>query len=65
MEFDVYLFIKILKYTIIVILGTLAMFYLALFLDNLTRKGFKYTYIELIKLIGLVVFIAVLFSIKV
>lgn len=65
MEFNTYLFIKILKYTVIVILGTSGMFYLASFLDNLTRKGFKYAYIELIKLIGLVVSIAVLFSIKV
>ena len=65
MEFDTYLFIKILKYTVIVILGTLAIFYLASSLDNLTRKGFKYAYIELIKLTSLIVFIAILFSIKV
>lgn len=65
MEFDVYLFIKILKYTIILILGILAIFYLASSLDNLTRKGFKYAYIELIKLTSLIVFIAILFSIKV
>lgn len=65
MEFDVYLFIKILKYTVIVILGILALFYLVSSLDNLTRNGFKYAYVELIKLIVLVVFIAILFSIRV
>lgn len=65
MEFDIYLFIKILKYTVIIILGILAILYLASFLDNLTRKGFKYAYIELIKLTSLIVSIAILFSIKV
>lgn len=65
MEFDIYLFIKILKYIVIVILGILAILYLASFLDNLTRKGFKYAYIELIKVISLAVSIAILFSIKV
>ena len=65
MEFDICLFIKILKYVIVMILSTLTIVYFALFLGNLIERGFKYAYVELIKLISLVVSIAILFSIKV
>lgn len=65
MEFDIYLFLKFLKHTMLIILGILTIVYLASFLGNLVERGFKYAYVELIKLIGLVVFAAILFAIKI
>ena len=62
MEFDIFLFMKFVKYTLLIILGVLSVFYFAAFLEDLTRKGLKYARITLIKLTSLFIVTAILFA---
>lgn len=65
MEFDIFLFMKFVKYTLLIILGVLSVFYLASFLEDLTKKGLKYARIALLKLTSIFIVTAILFAIKI